>query len=42
VTQRRDVFIFVANPDKAEQARTYLSDWLRELDGHPDTSGASS
>lgn len=35
MTKRRDLFIFVANPDKAEEARTYLSDWLRELDGHP-------
>ena len=35
MTKRRDLFIFVANPEKAEEARTYLSEWLRELDGHP-------
>ncbi len=41
VTKRRDLFIFVANPDKAEEARSYLSDWLRELDGHPGYLGGS-
>jgi hypothetical protein len=35
MTKRRDLFIFVADPDKAEEARKYWSDWLRELDGHP-------
>ena len=35
MAKRRDLFVFVANPDKAEEARDYLSAWLRELDGHP-------
>jgi hypothetical protein len=35
MTRCRDLFIFVADPDKAEEARKYLSDWLRQLDGHP-------
>ena len=35
MTKRRDLFIFVADPDGAEGARKYLSDWLRQFDGHP-------
>lgn len=41
MTKRRDLFIFVANPDQAEEARSYLSEWLRELDGHPGYLGGS-
>jgi hypothetical protein len=41
MTKRRDLFIFVANPDKSDEARTYLSDWLRELDGHPGYLGGT-
>jgi hypothetical protein len=35
VAKRRDLFIFVADPEKAKEAREYLGSWLRELDGHP-------
>ncbi|TDE88544.1 hypothetical protein EXU48_22725 [Occultella glacieicola] len=35
MTKRRDLFIFVAEPNRAEEARHYLGSWLRELDGHP-------
>ncbi|SEE29765.1 hypothetical protein [Ruania alba] len=35
MTKRRDLFIYVADPDRPEDAREYLSNWLRELDGHP-------
>lgn len=35
MTKRRDLFIFVADPDKADPARSYLGDWLREIEGHP-------
>ncbi|MEA5455114.1 hypothetical protein SPF06_10320 [Sinomonas sp. JGH33] len=41
MTKRRDLFIFVANPEKGEEARTYLSGWLRELDGHPGYLGGA-
>lgn len=35
MSKRRDVFIFVAEPGKDEQAQAYLGEWLRSLDGHP-------
>ena len=35
MTKRRDVFIFVAEPAKADEARASLVEWLRGLDGHP-------
>ncbi len=41
MTKRRDLFIFVAHPDKADEARSYLSHWLRELDGHPGYLGGA-
>lgn len=41
MTKRRDLFIFVANPEKGEEARAYLSDWLRELEGHPGYLGGA-
>lgn len=41
MSKRRDLFIFVADPVKAQEARTYLSDWLRQLDGHPGYLGGS-
>jgi len=39
--KRRDIFIFVAKPGAAEQAKKYLADWLRSLDGHPGYLGGS-
>ena len=39
--KRRDVFIFVADPDQAAEARSYLGEWLRSLDGHPGYLGGS-
>lgn len=41
MTKRRDLFIYVADPAQAEEARTYLSQWLRELDGHPGYLGGA-
>ena len=41
MTKRRDLFIFVADPEKGDEARAYLSDWLRELDGHPGYLGGA-
>ncbi|MEV0804972.1 hypothetical protein [Micromonospora sp. NPDC050200] len=41
MSKRRDVFIFVAEPTKVEQARTSLIDWLRSLEGHPGYLGGS-
>ena len=41
MTKRRDLFIFVADPEKCEEAQAYLSDWLRELDGHPGYLGGA-
>lgn len=34
MTQRRETFVLVANPDKRDQARDVLTAWLREIDGH--------
>ena len=31
---RRDIFIFVARPGATEEAKKYLGEWLRSLDGH--------
>ena len=39
--KRRDIFIFVAKPDTGDQARKYLGEWLRSLDGHPGYLGGS-
>lgn len=39
--KRRDIFIFVPQPGKAVEAKAYLSDWLRTLDGHPGFLGGS-
>ncbi|WP_415853565.1 hypothetical protein [Sinomonas sp. G460-2] len=41
MTKRRDLFIFVADPEKGAEARAYLSGWLRELDGHPGYLGGA-
>ncbi|WP_043497198.1 hypothetical protein [Georgenia sp. SUBG003] len=41
MTKRRDLFIFVADPQRADEARDYLSNWLRELDGHPGYLGGA-
>lgn len=41
MTKRRDIFIFVAEPGKAEEATTYLGDWLRSLSDHPGYLGGS-
>jgi hypothetical protein len=40
-TKRRDVFIFVAEPGKDEEAQAYLGDFLRSLDSHPGYLGGS-
>jgi len=39
--KRRDIFIFVAKPGSGDQAKKYLGDWLRSLDGHPGFLGGS-
>jgi hypothetical protein len=39
--KRRDIFINVAKPGKGEEARKYLGEWLRSLDGHPGYLGGS-
>jgi hypothetical protein len=39
--QRRDIFIFVARPGTGQEARKYLGEWLRSLDGHPGYLGGS-
>lgn len=39
--KRRDIFIFVAKPDSGDQAKKYLGEWLRTLDGHPGYLGGS-
>ncbi|HEY0693097.1 MAG TPA: hypothetical protein VGD71_29150 [Kribbella sp.] len=41
MTKRRDLFIFVADPQKGDEARAYLSQWLRDLDGHPGYLGGA-
>ena len=39
--KRRDVFIYVAQPGQAENAKKYMAEWLRSLDGHPGFLGGS-
>lgn len=39
--KRRDIFIFVARPGTADEAKKYLGEWLRSLDGHPGYLGGS-
>jgi hypothetical protein len=39
--KRRDIFIFVPKPGTADQAKKYLGEWLRSLDGHPGYLGGS-
>lgn len=39
--KRRDIFIFVARPGSADEAKKYLSEWLRSLDGHSGFLGGS-
>ena len=39
--KRRDIFIFVAKPDAADQAKKYVAEWLRSLEGHPGYLGGS-
>lgn len=39
--QRRDIFINVAKPGHGDEARKYLGEWLRSLDGHPGYLGGS-
>ena len=39
--KRRDIFINVAKPGHGDEARKYLGEWLRSLDGHPGYLGGS-
>jgi hypothetical protein len=39
--KRRDIFINVAKPGKGDEARKYLGEWLRSLEGHPGYLGGS-
>lgn len=39
--KRRDIFIFVPRAGAADQAKKYLCEWLRSLDGHPGYLGGS-
>jgi len=39
--KRRDIFIFVPKPGRADQAKKYAGEWLRSLDGHPGYLGGS-
>jgi hypothetical protein len=39
--KRRDIFINVAKPGTGDEARKYLGEWLRSLDGHPGYLGGS-
>jgi hypothetical protein len=39
--KRRDIFIFVPKPGTADQAKKYVGEWLRSLDGHPGYLGGS-
>jgi hypothetical protein len=39
--KRRDIFINVAKPGAGDEARRYLGEWLRSLDGHPGYLGGS-
>lgn len=39
--KRRDIFIFVAKPGTGDEAKKYLGEWLRSLDGRPGYLGGS-
>ena len=39
--KRRDIFIFVAKPGHAEEAKKYIGEWLTSLAGHPGYLGGS-
>ena len=39
--KRRDTFIFVPKPGTGDEAKNYLADWLRSLDGHPGYLGGA-
>jgi len=39
--KRNDLFIFVAKPGHGDEAKKYLGDWLRSLDGSPGYLGGS-
>ena len=39
--KRRDIFINVAKPGHGDEARKYLGEWLRSLNGHPGYLGGS-
>jgi hypothetical protein len=39
--KRRDVFIFVSQPGRADEAQAYLGDFLRSLEVHPGYLGGS-
>jgi hypothetical protein len=39
--KRRDIFVNVAKPGTGDEARKYLGEWLRSLDGHPGYLGGS-
>ena len=39
--KRRDLFIFVAKPGHGDQAKKYLGEWLRSLDGSKGYLGGS-
>ena len=35
MAKRRDLFILVPAPDRADEAHALASNWLRDMDGHP-------
>ncbi len=39
--RRRDIFIFTARPGAADEAKKYMGEWLRSLEGHPGYLGGS-
>ncbi|MEW5991073.1 MAG: hypothetical protein AB1736_06965 [Chloroflexota bacterium] len=39
--KRRDTFILVPAPGRAEEAHAFASQWLRDLDGHPGYLGGA-
>lgn len=41
MTQRRDQFVLVAAPGRADKALAFLKDWIRSLDGHPGYLGGA-
>lgn len=41
MTHRRDIFIFVPEPSRAEEAIDYLAEWTASLSGHPGFLGGS-